>query len=326
MSWQSMSLELSTNTPVPFPYAKTLVNRAWKDVQGRNLWSFLFGDAAIPTPNPVSSGSVTVVLGSSVVIADANATTAWAGIGLVMPITTRQFRVNQGTIYNIIAYETVTHAPFATITLDKPYVDPTLGVGTGYCIYGVYFNAPTQDFLWWESVRDPISGYPLKTTLTREFVDKADPQRFQAGWPRGFIPYQVNSQPGNFFGYPMYEIWPAPLNNYTYVGTYFRKGAVFQNPTDTVFPTLGEDVVMELAKMYAYEWCEANRDKVPAAAARADFRFLMGKSRKGYEDLLNKYILQDSELSHRHVIPGGESEYWDMLPWVSEKTETLYAP
>jgi hypothetical protein len=205
-------------------------------------------------------------------------------------------------------------------------VDPTAGVGTGYTIYGVYFNAPVQDFLWWESIVDPISGYPLKTTLTREFVDKSDPQRFMAGWPRAFLPYQINPQVGNFYRFPMYEIWPAPLNNYTYVGTYFRKGAAFTNVNDEVAAQLGEDVVMELAKMYAYEWCEANRDKVPASSARADFRFLMGKTRKQYDSLLDKYILQDSEFSHRHVISGGESEYWDMLPWVSEKTEFMYAP
>jgi hypothetical protein len=325
MSWQTMSLEIAAQCPVPFPFAKTLVNRAWKDVQAKFLWSFLYGNCAIPTPVPVSTGSVTVAIGSNQVIGDADASAAWATFGLVMPITTRQFRVGQGTIYNIIAADFNVPAA-AILTLDKPYVDPVAGAGTGYTVYGVFFNAPTKDFLWWESITDPVSGYPLKTTMTREFVDKVDPQRFMSGWPRAFIPYQVNSQPGNFFGYPMFEIWPAPLNNYTYVGSYFRKGMEFQNVTDTVFPTLGEDVVIELAKMYAYEWCEANRDKVPAAGARADFRYLMGATKKFYGELIDKYILQDSEYSHRHNISQGESEYWDMLPWVSEKTMSMYAP
>lgn len=325
MSWQTMSLELNSQVPVPFPFCKTLINRAWKDVQRKRIWSFLWGDAAIPTPNPISTGTVTTVLGDPKVNGDADASAAWAGLPLVMALTTRQFRVGQGTIYNIIAAN-FDDPTAVVLTLDKPYVDPTLGPGTGYTIYGVYFNGPVKDFLWWESLRDPVSGYPLKTTMTREFVDRVDPQRFQAGWPRAFIPYQVNMQPGNFFGYPMYEIWPAPLNNYTYVGTYFRKGMGFTNPSDIVNPMIDEDAVVELGKHYAYEWCEANREKVPSAMARSDFKFLMGKTMKQYNNLINDSILQDEEQSHRNVIPAGESEYWDTLPWVSEKTMFMYQP
>lgn len=325
MSWQTMSLELNSQVPVPFPFCKTLINRAWKNVQRKYIWSFLWGDAAIPTPNPISVGSVTTTLGDPTVNGDADASAAWANLPLVMALTTRQFRVGQGTIYNIIKAD-FTDPAAVVLTLDKPYLDPTLGPGTGYTIYGVYFNAPVKDFLWWESLRDPVSGYPLKTTMTREFVDKVDPQRFMAGWPRAFIPYLINPQPGNFFGYPMFEIWPAPLNNYTYVGTYFRKGAMFVNPQDELNPIIDEEAVVELAKFYAYEWCEANRDKVSSAIARSDFKFLMGAAKKQYDSLISDCILQDEETSHRHVISGGESEYWDLLPWVSEKTGFMYSP
>src|SRR5260221_9013386 len=187
MSWQSMSLDLSIQVPVPFQFCKTLVNRAWKDVQSKFLWSFLWNDYAIPTPLPITAGQATVAIGSTQVTGNAAASAAWTGLGLVMPLTNRQFRVAQGTIYNIIAASFAVPAA-VVLTLDKPYVDPVAGV-TSYTVYQVYYNAPTQDFLWWESLRDPVSGYPLKTTLTREFVDRVDPQRFQAGWPRGFIPY-----------------------------------------------------------------------------------------------------------------------------------------
>jgi hypothetical protein len=325
MSWNTMSLELSGQVPVPYPFCKTLVQRAYKDVQGRYIWSFLWGLWPIYTPAPISAGTFTTTLGSNEVTADANASAAITGLPEFFPVTVRQFRVGQGTIYNIIAAD-YTVPTAVVLTLDKIYVDPTVGAGQVYSILGVYYNAPVSDFLWWESITDPQSGYTFKTTLTREYVDRVDPQRFQAGWPIGVIPYQVNPWAGNFYGYPMYEIWPAPLNGYTYVGSGFRKGTGFSAVTDEVNPALGEDVVIELAKAYAYEWCEANRDKVPAASAKADFRYLIGKARKAYGELIDDYIRQDAEFSHRHIIPSGESEFYGMLPWVSEKAGFQYVP
>jgi hypothetical protein len=178
------------------------------------------------------------------------------------------------------------------------------------------------DFLWWESIVDPISGYSMRTCLTREEIDAQDPQRFQSGWPIGPLPYLINTQPGNFNGFPMYEMWPAPLNNYTYQGSYFRRGTQFVNLTDTVNAMLGEDLVIEQAKMYSYEWCMVNPDKVP----KADYRFAYGASAKRFAQLLDEYILKDEEFSHRSVINMPEQSFYDALPWVSQRNEVMYAP
>jgi hypothetical protein len=297
-------------------FAQTLVNRAWMDVQRRFLWSFLWSDFSIPTPTPVSTGTVTLVAGQSTVVGDATASAAWQAMGLVNPITTRQFRVGMGTIYNIIGFDGV-----STITLDRPYVDTVVGAAQGYQIYGVYFYAPSIDFLWFESVRDTLSGYPLNVTLTREFVDSIDPQRFQSGWPQGILPYTIETQPGAFKGFPKYEIWPAPLNGYTYVAQGFRKGVPFTSPNDTVPSPLGEDVVMALAKFYAYENAEANKQPED----KRNFTFLMGAATKEYENLLSSYMLSDETFSHRHVIDTRISAYVGTLPWVSQRTMTIYA-
>jgi len=320
MSWASMSAELANQCPVPFLFARTLVNRAWFNVQRKHTWSFLWGKAAIPTPIPITSGTVTVTPGSNTVIGDAAATAAWALAGLVNPLTVRQFRVGQGTIYNINAYTVA--GGFGVLTLDSPYVDPTFGAGTGYQIFQCYYSGPVADFLWWESVTDPISGYSFRTTMTREEVDNQDPQRFQDGWPVGVIPYQINPQAGNFNGFPQYEAWPSPLNGYTYFGTYFRRGTLFVNDTDVVNPMLGEDVVMQLAKMYAYEWALVNSDKVP----KGDYRFAYGAAKKQYDELIDDYILKDEETSHRHVINAPEDSFIGALPWVSQKAGIYYAP
>lgn len=328
MSWSSMALELSGTTPVPYPYALSLVNRAWLDIQRSFLWSFLWGDAAVPTPMPISQGSCTTVSGLNQVLGDATASALWLTAGLVNPITVRQFRVGQGTIYNINSI-TDNGDGTATLTLASPYVDPTVGSGVSYQIQQNYYSGPTQDFLWWESIRDPISGYTLVSTFTREEVDIDDPQRFQSGWPRGVIPYGINRQTGNFLNYPMMEIWPCPLNGYTYVGTYFRSGAPFINLADTVQYPLGEDVVLAQAKYRCYEWCVANPDKVAKhegslRTGASGYQFLLGAATKEKSDLLNDYILMDETFSNRHMIADIPKNYLSNLPWVSMKAGLLY--
>jgi hypothetical protein len=298
------------------------------DIQRSFIWSFLWGDAAVPTPMPISEGSCTTILGSNEVLGDADASSVWLTAGLVNPITLRQFRVGQGTIYNI---QTITDNGdgTATLGLETPYVDPTVGVGVSYQIQQNYYIAPTKDFLWWESIRDPISGYDISTTMTREEVDWIDPQRFQSGWPVGVIPYRIYPIQGNYYQWPSMEIWPAPLNGYTYVGTYFRGGLPFQSYTDEVPAQLGEDVVVAQAKYRAFEWCTANPDKVPHAAASnrttpTGYSFLMGAAIKEKNDLLNGYILRDEEFSHRHKISDLPKTFLDQLPWVSMKAGLIF--
>ena len=323
MSWRSMSLEIAGNVPCPYPLVKTYVSRAWQEIQRQCMWSFLWGDAAIATPNPIGAGSVTTQIGSNQVIGDATASAAWAAVGLVNPLTTQQFRVGQGTIYNIIGYDPLPNAPFGTLTLDKIFVDPPGGATSGYQILGVYYTAPVQDFLWFDGVlRDPVSGYTIGVDKTRQEIDDIDPQRFQSGWPNEVIPYAVNQQPGTFYGFPMFELWPAPLNGFVYVGGYTRSGMPFVNLTDTVTPPLQEDIVIELASIKAYEWCLVNPDKCP----KGDFRFAMGKADKKYNELLNKYMIMDEEISGRNVIPSQQGIGRSDCPWVSQAESVGYFP
>lgn len=325
MSWQTMSAEIAAQCPVPYPFARILVNRAWLNVQRKYIWSFLWGMKPIPTPNPTSAGTVTLVSGSPTVIGDAVASPAWAAIPGANPIGGQQFRVGTGTIYNIIAYQPNVPVGFATITLDTPYVDPQFGAGISYTISQFYYSAPVADFLWWESIIDPTSGYAMRTTLTREEVDRKDPQRFQSGWPVGPIPYLVNPNVNSpYYNYPMYELWPEPLNNYTYVGSFFRRGALFVNDTDLVSAMLGEDLVIALAKQLAYEWAIANKD-LPIAQKKA-WQFALGYAKKEYNELLSDYILKDEEFSHRHVINQPEDAYIEALPWISQREGLGYFP
>jgi hypothetical protein len=324
MSWYTMSAELAGQVPVNIQLALTLVNRAYVDIQKRFNWSFLQGiDIAIPTTPPITAGTVTLTRGSKIVTGDATAVAAWNAIGLVTPIGALQFRVGTGTIYNIVSLAG------NNLTLDRLFVDPVTNsplAGQGYSILQCYFNAPFQDFLWWDSFLDPVTGYPLDLEMTRKEVDDRDPQRLQNNTPIAVIPYTINPQAGAFFQFPMYEMWPSPASGLTYVGKAYRSGAGFINPTDTVAAQLGEDIVLERAKKYAYEWCEANRDKLQPAQRQGDFKFLMGKSEKEFTRLENDYIFKDEQFSHFHVSPYASQRKNLYLPWVSQANNRAYFP
>jgi hypothetical protein len=311
-----MAAELQGIVPVPSPYTPTLVNRSWRDVQREYFWSFRWIDFSIPTPITVTAGTVTLTRGLTTVTGDAAASAAWAAIPSVTPITSQQFRVGQGTFYNVISIS-FTVPTAAVLTLDRAYVDTPVGAGSSYQIYEVYYFSPVKNFVWFDDIRDPVTGYSLATTKTRSEVGRTDPQRLQLGFPTAVIPYQINLQPGNFYGFPMFEMWPAPQQGLTYVASGYCSEKDFDNTnpgfSDTVIPPLGEDVVMERAKMLGYEWAIAN----PKTAGPGDFKYLHGMALKEYKRLVNQYIFKDEEYSKRNTIPKAESDGYALnLPWV----------
>src|SRR5215471_17625305 len=95
---------------VPIDYCKTLVNRAWKDVRRKNLWSFQLFDTNWVTANLTGNFAnsapfaCNVTQGTNTVVFNANASNAINNIGLgpyPPPVTQQQFRVGVSTIYNI---------------------------------------------------------------------------------------------------------------------------------------------------------------------------------------------------------------------------------
>jgi hypothetical protein len=188
-------------------------------------------------------------------------------------------------------------------------------------------RAPSGDV----SVRDPITGYPLKTTKTRIEVNNADPQRLQFTFPAAVLPYKIDLTVGSFYGFPMYELWPAPTTGITYVAEGLLRAADFDNTapgtSDTVTPPLDEDVVMEKAKEYAYEWCLANLDKLKPEQRKGDYSFLMGKAQANFKRLVNQYILLDESFSNRHSIPYAEMrDYFPELPWLDQRQNIAVWP
>lgn len=342
MSFLSMTTELRGSVPkLPFSYAQTLCNRAWRTIRERNLWSFqLFEGQWITPPQVTGVGAATVTQGSPTVTLDADASANLAaslpGTGWSL-ITQRQFRVQLSGIYNIWSYDASGAGPgLATLTLDRPFAEFS-GSGDGYLIFQCYYvpqkasalvdnvGAVTPyaeylpDFKSWISVRNFQNFIDLYTDrYTRTELDAIDPQRSSYFFPTDVVPYMSDANPASAtFRYFMFELWGPPLANYVYQLFGIRRGLDLNSSTNPTLPIeVGEDCVMALARVYAYEWAEANKD-MNIRSSGPDYKFLMGAAQKEYDGLLRLYRQQDREkcdqwfFIRRSVIQGKIFPYYN---------------
>ena len=223
-------------------------------------------------------------------------------------ITQRQFRIAVGGIYNIIQYNSVTGAA----TLDRPFGDPS-GVALSFQLYQLYYTPPMLDFLTWVSITNPTMFYDLQLNLTRAELDRRDPQRTTYLFPTHAVPFSADlrglgtpyASPTLY--YPMYELWGSPVTVFTYQCYGLRRGTDLVLPTDTLPPAVAEETVMALARAYAYEWAEANKDIAPRNTG-PDFRFLIERTMKEYQKLLVRDRVKDREFVDnffvaRNIVP-----------------------
>lgn len=261
--------------------ARTHIQNAWSDIRNMTGWSFQLFSGGFGTPGLTNAGSVTVTYGSDQVVGDAAASTAWLAASIPNSLLTQQqFRVNVGTIYNIIAFDGT-----STLTLDRPYYDKSTGANQGYSIYQPYIPAPYEDFLTWESVVDINNAIDLCANGAKKFRDYADnfdPQRQIFSNPGSLIAhgkdYRGAGTPNASatLGWQVWELYPQPQAQFAYQTWGTRKGADLVNLSDTLPQPITEHLVKALARVKAYEWAEANKDPRNPRGAGADFRFLMG--------------------------------------------------
>lgn len=233
-------------------------------------------------------------------------------------VTQRQFRPNTpggvAAIYNIIAYDQVA----GIATMDRPIADPG-GTGLSYQIYQLYYTPPMLDFLTWLDIRNMQMFLSLNLLRNRAWIDEHDPQRSFYLFPTHAVPYGIDLRGAGTvnasatLGFPMFELWGQPTNNFVYTCYGIRRGVDLVNPTDTLPIQLADDLVLTKAREYAYEWAESNKDMSPRSSG-PDFRFLMGKAHDDYNKLLTKYRKQDKELvdnyCHIHRLDIGAIGHW----------------
>jgi hypothetical protein len=300
MSFLSMRTELRGSVPkLAFSYTATLVNRAWRTIRERNLWSFLLFDGQWIAPPQYTGSLAATIQGSNVVTLSAADSTAIAALLPTQPfslITQRQFRIASSGVYNIRAYNpNGGGAGIATLTLDRWWGEVATA-GSAFQIYQCYYvptvaNAPITDFKSWISIRDMQDFRSLYTDrMTRRDLDMRDPQRTWYGIPTDVVPFDNDPVTGAL----MFELWGAPTYALNYQLYGIRSGLDLVNPGDTLPFAVGEDCVLALARVMAYEWAEANKGLAPRAVG-PDFKFLMGAAKADYERLLKMYRMADRE-------------------------------
>jgi hypothetical protein len=306
MAFIDMQTELRGAVPkLPISFAPTLINRAWRRIRESHLWSFNIIEHAWFSPAMVTAGTVTVTQGLSTITFDATAITALnASNSLVSAITQRQIRVGTGGIYSIIAYNSGTGAA----TLDRIWFDPS-AAASAYQVYQVYYPAPVLDYLMPISVRNPQMFLDLDLTKTREWLDRCDPQRFQYSWPSAVIPWGIDTRgagtttPSATLGFQLYEFWGQPIQPLTYQCYGLRRGVDLVLPTDTLPVQVGEDLIAERAKPWAYEWAMANQSITPRNSG-PDWKFLTGEAKDNYKHMLIDYKRNDKNFLNNYRILG----------------------
>src|ERR1700677_1196422 len=148
MALIDMSSELAEAIPgLDRIYAKTLVKRAFRVVRDSNLWSFQLAQGGFSTPNILTAGSISIPapgIGATTLIGDAVASAAWNALPFYFAPTVQQIRASGYSIYSIIAFEPgltsgTGNYPFATLTLDRPFVDPLpFTSSVGYQMFQAY--------------------------------------------------------------------------------------------------------------------------------------------------------------------------------------------
>jgi hypothetical protein len=236
------------------------VRQSYADIRKARKWSFLKRNGVLFAPSVINSGTVTVTQFSASVVADTTAAPLLNAVVTTQApaqnLFSRQFRALGGPIYNITAWNNGTR----TLTLDRPYAEPTVAAAS-YMVYQPYQIAPATDFNGWFSLYDPINDYRFRKRnlyRTQAEIDRRDPYRQSFDWPLwlAFVDYTST-------GAPRYEMWPGPISQITYIVEYHVRGDAVQDG-DTLPAQVSDQLIISGARMYAMQFLSTQENITPA--------------------------------------------------------------
>ena len=285
--------------------AKRIVNRSWHDIRMFRPWTFLLVDTVITVPAAVTLGTASVTQYSNQVTMDATASAAITGLNNPI-LTLRQFRLPTSPVYSITAAD-FTNPAAVVLTLDRNYQEATNAAAV-YQIYQVYYPAPSSDFLRWVSVFNPINSYKLKLHMTRQEIDRRDPQRASQGLAYWIVQYRMSTLSGDP-NVPFFELWPHMISQVGLQAFYQKRGVDLVANTDSVPPQICEDTLLGMAKYYACEWAEANKGRHPALAATEWLKLRQSLKADYKEDLFRDAIKDENTALQLQVESQGQGGY-----------------
>ena len=317
MSFSSMAKELAQGAipGLSIAYAKTTLNEALKDIYDSTDWSWQTGQSGWLVPTLIANGTVTVTPYSTAVVADAVATAQWAALTGRPLLTELQFRNPSWALYNIVQYLAGSNPsnpnnPYATLTLDRPWMEPVTGSGQPYQIYQAYFPVPVADFTKFIEIADTLNQSPVSfTRFSQDDLSAIDPKRLMFGptVPEYAVPWGTDTRvapDGTLsptYGYIMYELWPHVLSQVPYAFSYKRSGPLLVNPTDTPLYPITEECIKWRAKEILYQWKEAQKGEQMERGMGANWQFLAQAAGAEHKQKLKQCRLLDANL-HRDFV------------------------
>lgn len=290
--------------------AQQLVQEAWQEILDARQWSFLVDRGYLQCPNLLAQGTVTVTQGSPIVSADSVAAPLIAAFGIAPPVTSCQFRVNGGRIYNIIAWAN------PNLTLDFPYQEPS-GAQQAFQIYRCYYGPPpnaqrpdtSYDFAGWVSVSDFTNQLPLVLGQQRQKIDLDDPARTNLGSPAYKIVSAQSSQ-GNLPAYPypgtpLFEMYPHPQSQ-TFYGCVFMRSGQLLTPSAQFPLAVPPRCIRQGVLYHAYSWAEANKGRF-MELQKSSFMGLMKESQAQFAIALAQAKQKDEEVFVQMLSSAGHS-------------------
>jgi hypothetical protein len=237
MSLGTVAMNLTRLVPdSPLPRCQTAVSRALEAIYNQVDWSWSKGFGGWLAPGILfDTGSFTTTPYSNQVVADAYATAALIAHTGRPFLTELQYRNPGYAIYDIVEYDYNTINPgFVTLTLDRPWMEPTTGPGQPFSIYQAYFVAPVQDFRKFISIQDFTNDQSIDFwSKTQADLANDDPQRQDFSIPLYAVPAGIDQRAdSSTYGWQRFELWPHQGNYCPYTLNFRREGQLPQTQND----------------------------------------------------------------------------------------------
>ena len=303
MALIDMVTELSEAIPgMSRVYARTLIRRAWRVVRDANLWSFQLEQSVFSTPAVTTAGSISMPggIGSTTMVGDAVASAAWLALPFYFRPAVQQIRPSRYSIYSVIAMD-ATDPNAVVLTLDNPMVDPLpFFTGVGYQMFQAYIAAPPK-FKRWLNIADMFNCWPMDVWTSRRTLNMVDPARLYTSNPIAVCGLGTDQRgagtttPSATLGQQLFELYPNPSTAISYMTYYVTDGVDLVNNSDELPYPITQDVVLEKAKTYAYEWAEARKDVMVAKGSGANYTLLKREAEATFQARLKTLRLLDKE-------------------------------
>jgi hypothetical protein len=278
--------------------AQKFINRAYEAIRESRHWSFQMAEGILFAPNVISTGSVSVTQFSATFTMNAAAITALNLLANPV-ITKRQLRISGGPIYSIATYTDATGVG----TFDRLYRETT-NAAAEYDISRIYYGTPLNgagtevtDFLRYRSIVNFNSSYRLHLNWTKEQLDMFDPQRTSSG-----DPYVLASHKADSSNQPVWELWPSPQSELTFLCSYQRRGVDFTVAGNESAPSaIGEDLIIEKALELGCDWANKNQGRLKELKG-TNWLLASAKHNRNFKEALIVKEKQDEETFNQNYL------------------------